>query len=219
MSLNGSFGLIIDLGLTPAPEKLLEVYKTLWQPTLLRGPSETFSEFGPIPRGAQGHLHLPSGQESACYTRFERDNLGYPEAGHQAPVLFSLGISGLKPDLPENSEAQAVLLAILNTIANILPVHLAVMGHSNLYHVNAALISPEWIDLNQELLLSIWLSLKHPWAQQLKTPQDTRWVNLNRDSWASFLTEQSEAEKYLAYKAAINQSTTEPKIQLEWEKH
>lgn len=68
-------------------------------------------------------MPLPSGQEIACYTRFERDNLGY-QADWQAPVLLSLGLSALEPPLPQHPEAQAALVAILERIQTILPLRL-----------------------------------------------------------------------------------------------
>lgn len=216
MSLNGSYGLMVDLGPAPPPEKLEKLYHTLWSPGCLRGPESTLSEFGKIPRGAQGHLPLPSGQSIACYTRFDRDNLGYP-THWQAPVLLSLGLSELTPALPLHPEAQSVLAGILNTVQTILPLRMAVMGHSNLYHVNAELIGPEWLDLQQELLMGLWLPQSHPLLKELGINAETAMVALTPPAWSACLTALSEDEKYTRYKAVINQRKAEPKIQLQWE--
>ncbi len=216
MSLNGSYGLMVDLGVSPTPEKLEKLYHALWSPGCLRGPESTLSEFGNIPRGAQGHLPLPSGQEIACYTRFERDNLGYP-ADWQVPVLLSLGLVALEPPLPQHPEAQTALENILKHIQTILPVRLAVLGHSNLYQINAELIGPEWLDLQQELLLGLWLPKAHPLRQTLGVEAETGLVALHPQSWSECLTKLPEHDKYQRYKAALNQRKAEPKIQLQWE--
>jgi len=213
MSLNGSYGLIVDLGLAPAPEKLEKLYHTLWSPGYLKGPESTLAEFGKIPRGAQGHLVLPSGQAIACYTRFERDNLGYP-ANWQAPVLLGLGLSTEGPPVPE---VQTALINILKAVQAILSPRLAVMGHSNLYHVNAEWIGPEWLDLQAELLLGLWLPRAHPLLQELGIKTETEWVALTPQDWSGHLTERTEEEKYKRYKAALKNSQNEPKIQLHWE--
>lgn len=216
MSLNGSYGLMVDLGTAPAPEKLEKLYHTLWSEPCLSGPEQTFAAFGKIPRGAQGHFSLPSGQKVAVYTRFERDNLGYPPEW-TAPVLLSLGLSELEPDLPNHPEAQQSLVQYLNTIQSILPPRLAVMGHSNLYHVNAELIGLEWLDFQQELLLGLWLPTTHPLLSELGISPKTDWVALTPKDWANCLSNDPEDERYKRYKAAFNQRKAEPKIQLKWE--
>jgi hypothetical protein len=216
MSLNGSYGLFVDLGVSPSPEKLEKLYHTLWSPGCLNGPESTLSEFGKIPRGAQGHLSLPSGQELACYTRFERDNLGYP-ADWQPPVLLSLGLVALEPPLPQHPEAQIALENILKRIQTILPVRLAVLGHSNLYQINAELIGPEWLDLQQELLLGLWLPKSHPLFNGLGIEAETAFAALRPQDWSGCLTNLPEHDKYQRYKAALNQRKAEPKIQLHWE--
>ncbi len=216
MSLNGSYGLMVDLGVAPSPDKLEKLYHTLWSPGCLNGPESTLSEFGKIPRGAQGHLTLPSGQEIACYTRFERDNLGYP-SNWQPPVLLSLGLVALEPALPQHPEAQTALENILKRIQTILPVRLAILGHSNLYQINAELIGPEWLDLQQDLLLGLWLPKAHPLLQMLGIEAGTEIAALRPSDWSGCLSDLPEHDKYQRYKAGLNQRKVETKIQLQWE--
>lgn len=218
MSLQGSYALMLDLGESPEPDKLLGLYETLWQKTHLRGPKQLFSEFGPVPRGAMGQLLLASGQEISCYSRFEQDTLGYP-TGVSSPVILSLGGFSAAPSSAVWQEIKSVLDEILQALIAVYPVRLAVLGHSSLYHVNARFISELWLDLHHALILSIWLRSPHPLLQKLQGSTDfhASYQQLQPADWRSCLSNRDEQEKYLSYKQYLAQILHSSKIQLNWE--
>jgi hypothetical protein len=217
MTLQGSRGLMLDLGDTPDSLSLQALHEALWATPWLRGPEKVFASRHGFPPPAQGTFCCPAG-EVGCYTRFERDTLGYPP-GWESPVILTLG---LEPMESTPSHAQAVLNSLNDVFLWILAHYaprLAVMGHSSIYHVNAEFISEYWLDLHYECLDALWLPVSHPFAPRLEgeTMYKGQWVCSGPEHWQRWLTQQDEPQKYLTYKRHLSEALHTPRLRLEWE--
>lgn len=221
-TLQGSWGLILDLDSQVSDAKLRELQQALWTHSLLKGPHREMGAFGPVPRACEGQL-LWQDQLLDCYTKWEQDGLGYP-AGWDLPVVLSLNLYGLEQPLRDQPLLQAALLDLAADLATIHPWRLALVGDVTSFYLNADMLNAHWFDFQQEAVLALRLRPDHPVVQVVpgRTEQAEKpWIHYGADEMRPFWTSDDASTRYLRYKQAISEQLHQPAAPgslLEWER-
>lgn len=214
--LQSSWGLAVDLGENPTPEQLKAIYEHCWQQPEFKGPEFQMGELLGVPRAAEGKL-LHKDQQLGCYTKFEKDDLGYPP-GWEVPVLFSLSLFKLPQPLAELPEWQAFLQQQLQALLHICSARMAVIGDLSMYYLNAEMLLPEWIDLQQGSVLQLIVANSHPFSRQLSGQAFGETHQLfTQAPLQSLWTPDDNQTRFLRYKSAISEQLHSEKLTLEWE--
>lgn len=219
MAMRSSWGLAIDLGDEALPPGgVARLYHGFWDQA--GTPVFKMGDYGEgIPQAAEGQVTVAA-QSGKAYTKFEKDKIGYPP-GWEVPTLFSLSLFAFEQNLPENAALVTFALDYLRQCAEGVPFRMAVIGNLGCYYLNAEMINPAWITLQQQDVHTLILHESHPLTRQWKgTPLgDTLPYTVFSLAYLQRFW-QSEVDfeaRHQAYKRAISGQLHTPLLPLEWE--
>lgn len=161
LSLKSSSGLVIELGSNLSETTIQKLYNYLWALPEFDGPATTMYEFMGVPRAAEGQLNLEH-ISGACYTKFEKDALGYPSEDLQPTILT---ISTYKFDSQTDKLDQILFdyhLSLAQKIYSIFPFKIAVIGDVTIHYVNSKLLHESWFDYYAKDIQAVIIEENHP---------------------------------------------------------
>jgi len=210
MSVRGSYGLVIDLGRSTAPDFKM-CYDTIWGSTQLscaEGGAD-FGDFRGTPRIREGRFQ--EGTLSCdAYTRIEQDSLGYTDLSC-APVLLTLSIRSF-----EEEAVQTFLKDLAQRLYVQRPYYFGMLGDLTSYYLHQDLIGPEWLDFQRENLSTLFLAEQHPFYSACKMTGALGESKLSE--LKHFWTEGSESERQQSFKKTLHAYTDRgPSLSLTWE--
>ena len=214
--LNSSWGLIIELGETPAIETTQFLYHYVWNLPETTGPLFKMGDYHDVFKAAEGGLTCDQ-QAGKCYTKFDQDTLGYPN-NWQVPVCFQWSLFGFQENLAEQNQLYRYLLDHLQFLIKQIPVRMAMIGDLAAYYLNADFINSEWVDLQQESVLALVLPETHRLKQTIPTTSfDKNFKLFTQADLRQLWTETPVDERYKRFKEAISHEIHSPFLSLEWE--
>ena len=165
MALKSSSGLIIDLGQNITPEQAENLYQFIWSLPEFSGPENTMYEFMGVPRAAEGKIYIGS-DSGSCYTKLEKDSLGYSQDNFQ-PILLTISIYNFEESSTTSEKIFDYTLELAEKIYSVYQYSLAIIGDVSLHFINSKLLHESWIDYYNDLLQGIILEENHAFRQTL----------------------------------------------------
>lgn len=215
--LSSSWGLALDLGDEISAASAEALYQEIWLRSDFKEPDFKMGTFLSVPQAAEGKVSV-AGQQGKTYTKFERDGIGYP-SGWQVPLTFSLSLFGFEDNLPDNQNLHDYLLKMAEQLALCVPYRMAVIGDLGAYYLNAEMLNTDWFDLQQETVLSVILSAKHPFVRQHEGQKfaDKLFLYTQADV-QQYWTSDDAQTRFLRYKMRMAEEVHAQKQLLDWER-
>ena len=213
---SSSWGLIFDLGDEIPAETVQALNQAIWSRPEFEGPEQKMGQFQGSFRAAEGHLTLAA-QSAKTYTKFEQDSIGYPP-GWQVPLSLHISLYKMAPALPENPDAQAFLKDLAADLLQIVDYRMAIIGDLGMFYCHADMITPDWLNLQQESVLQLIMSNSHPLTRQVSgQPFGSAHSHYTQAQLKPFWTEEEHQTRYLHYKHKISEAMHSQTLRLEWE--
>lgn len=220
MGMRSSWGLALDLGDETLPEGSVErIYHGFWEQAGL--PAFKMGDYGNgLPQAAEGKVTV-AGLKGKAYTKFEKDSIGYPP-GWQVPTLFSLSLFSFEQNLPDNADLVSFALDYLCQCAEQVPFRMAAIGNLGCYYLNAEMVNPAWVTLQQQDIHTLILHESHPltrqWQGQPLGDDDLPYRVFSLAHLQKFWQPEMDFEaRHKAYKQAISAQLHTSLLPLEWE--